>query len=163
VDNPCLTFYGTAVPAASLHVRPVSGNFQVTLVGQSFMPVTVQVTDSATPAHPVLGASVLFQSLVARAPQDSPIVWIGDTGISGHPMPVILASSQVSVQSDAGGLAASQPSSAGVQGPVIILGTAAAGSGSLQFALQSLPPVAGGAQPASSAARSNLREDPGAR
>jgi hypothetical protein len=163
VDSPCLTFYGTAVPTSSLRVRPVSGNLQVTPVGQNFLPVTVQVTDSATPSHPVLGADVVFESLVARAPQDSPIVWIGDTGISSHPMPVILASSQVSVQSDAGGLAASQPSSAGVQGPVIILGTAAAGSGSLQFVLQSLPPIAGAAQAASSAARSNLREDSGAR
>jgi hypothetical protein len=76
---------------------------------------------------------------------------------------VILASSQVSVQSDSGGLTATQPSSAGIQGPVIILGTAAAGSGWLQFALQSLPPIAGAAQPASFSARSNLRKDQGAR
>jgi hypothetical protein len=163
VDSPCLTFYGTAVPASALRVRPVSGNMQVTPVGQNFLPVTVQVTDSAVPAHPVLGVNVTFQSLVARAPQDSPIIWIGDTGISGHPMPVILASSQVSVQSDTDGLAASQPSSAGVQGPVIILGTAAAGNGSLQFALQSLPPIAGAAQAVGSAARSNLRVDSSAR
>ena len=163
VDSPCLTFYGTSVPASSLRVRPVSGSLQVTPVGQSFLPVTVQVTDTAAPAHPVLGANVTFQSLVARAPQDSPVIWIGDTGITSHPMPVILASSQVSVQSDAGGLAASQPSSVGVQGPVIILGTAAAGSASLPFALQSLPPITGAGQVVGSAARSNLRVDPSAR
>ena len=142
VDSPCLIFNATAVPASALRLQPVAGSLQVIVAGQNFQPVSVKVTDQAIPAHPVLGASVAFQSLVARAPQGLPVVWIGDTGITSIPMPVILASSQISVLSDVNGIASVQPSSGGVQGPVIVLGTSTAGSSSLQFALQSFSPVA---------------------
>jgi hypothetical protein len=162
-NNPCLNFSATAVPASAFMLQSVAGNLQTVPTGQSFQPVQVQVTDSAVPAHPVLGASVVFQSLVARPPQNLPTVWIGDTGIGSNPMPVILASSQVTVQSDNNGLAAIQPSIGGIQGPVIVLGSAAAGTRTLQFALQSLTPLVGSAAAISAAPRSNLREDRGAR
>ena len=157
VDSPCLIFNATAVPSSALRLQPVAGSLQVIVAGQSFQPVSVKVTDQAIPAHPVLGASVAFQSLIARAPQGLPVVWIGDTGITSIPMPVILASSQISVPSDANGIASVQPSSGGVQGPVIVLGTATAGSSSLQFALQSFSPVAVSAQAATDNPVSHLR------
>jgi IPT/TIG domain len=163
-DNPCLTFSGTAVPASSFSLLPVAGILQATPLGQSFHPVTVQVTDSATPPHPVLGANVAFESILALTPQNQPIVWIGDTGITGNPMPVILSSSQTTVSSDANGQATLQPSTAGAQGPVVLLGTAAAGSSSLQFELQLLSPVRGSATNAATPKPvSNLRKATAAR
>ncbi len=158
VDSPCLIFNATAVPSSALRLRPIAGSLQVTVAGLSFQPVSVEVTDQAIPAHPVLGASVAFQSLIARAPQGLPVVWIGDTGITSFPMPVILASSQISVPSDVNGIASVQPSSNGVQGPVIVLGTATAGSSSLQFALQSFSPLAAPAPTAASTPVSRLRK-----
>lgn len=140
-DAPCLALNITAVPASALQLQPVAGSLQITPVNQSFQPVTVRVTDNSTPPHPVAGVSVIFQSLVARAPQNQPIIWIGDTGITGNPMPVVLASSEVTVQSDENGLAGITPSAGGVQGPVVILGSASAGASTSQFQLQSLAPV----------------------
>jgi IPT/TIG domain len=156
-DKPCLTFSAITVPAAGQFLQAVAGSLQIAPVGEDFQPVTVRVADSS--GHPVLGANVAFQWLVARAPQNLPIVWIGDTGISPNPLPVILSSLQATVQSDVNGLAMVQPSTGGVQGAVVVLGNASAGSSSLQFELQSLPPLS--AAPSTSA--SGLRENPGAR
>ena len=163
VDNPCLSFRATAVPASGIQLQPFAGNPQAILAGHSFLPLTVRAITSAIPTHPVLGVGVVFQWLVARAPQNLPVVWIGDTGITGNPMPVILSSLQVQVQSDSNGLATIQPSSNGVAGPVIVLGAAAVGISSLQFELQSLPPVANASASAGAIPRSNLRKNPGAR
>jgi hypothetical protein len=65
-NKPCQIFSVTAVPASALQLQPVAGSTQILAVGQSFKPVMVRVTDSATPAHPVLGANVTFQAVVSR-------------------------------------------------------------------------------------------------
>jgi hypothetical protein len=57
-------------------------------------------------------------------------------------MPIILGSSQVSVQSDANGFATIQPSTGGFPGALLILGTTSGGTSALQFELQSLTPLA---------------------
>ncbi len=142
VDSPCLNFVGTAVPVANLSLHPVAGTLQLADAGQSFSPVVVEVTDNASPPHPVLGATVAVQTIVAREPQNQPIVWIGDTGISGNPQPVILSSSQANLTSDTNGQVTISPSTGSAQGPVLVLGSAGVGSSSLKFELQSLSPVA---------------------
>ena len=88
-DVPCQTFYGTAVPASSLRLQAVAGDLQLVTVGFAFQPITVQVTDTSTPPDPVLGASVVFQSLLGRTNNDTPIVSGGDTIITRNPMPII--------------------------------------------------------------------------
>ena len=140
-DVPCQTFYGTAVPASSLRLQAVAGDLQLITVGPAFQPITVQVTDTSTPPDPVLGASVVFQSLLGRTNNDTPIVSGGDTTITRNPMPIILGTSQAAVVSNANGLATMQPSTGGFQGAIAILGTVTAGSGSLPFQLQSLWPM----------------------
>jgi len=161
-DKPCLTLSGVSVASDALQVQPVTGTLQILPVGENFQPVTARVTDAS--GNPVLGASVLFQWLVARIPQNLPIVWIGDTGVSTNPMPVVLSSGQAAVQSDMDGLAAMQPSSGGAQGSIVILGNAAAGNASLLFQLQSLPPLAGNSAPSAiETPVSHLRRDPRAR
>jgi hypothetical protein len=141
-NAPCQLWNATAVPVSALQLQPVSGTTQVLGVGASFAPVTVRVTDQATPPDPVLGASVFFQSVVGRSPDGQPILWIAQSGISQPTIPIILGQSQMTVFSDVNGLASVQPTARGVQGPVVILGAASAGPATINFQLQSLLPIA---------------------
>jgi hypothetical protein len=106
-DNPCQTIYGNAVAPAMMNLQPVAGAEQM-VGGSTFQPLTVRVTDSSTPPNPVQAASVLFQSTVLRPPGDNLIP--GSTNPTQTGMPVILSVSQMSVQSDASGLAILVPS-----------------------------------------------------
>jgi hypothetical protein len=139
--NPCLGFYVFPVASSALRVQAVAGNPQVVAVGQSFQPVVVRVIDTSAPPNPVLGASVLFQSLLGRASNGGLIVSAGDTEFTRNSMPIILGTSQVSVTSDANGLATVLPSTGGFQGALAILGTVTAGPGTIPFQLQSLWPM----------------------
>lgn len=140
-DAPCKTFYGTAVSPSTLQMQPVAGNIQITNVGGNFHSVVLRVTDSSKTPNPVLGVSVLVQSVIGRTDNNTTIVSAGDTNIGRNPMPIILSSSQSYLTSDANGLVSFQPSTGGFQGALLILGTASAGAANLQFELQSLWPV----------------------
>jgi IPT/TIG domain len=140
-NNPCQTFYGTAVPGSGLQIQPVAGIVQMAPVGQSLQPVVVRVSDLSQPPNPVVGANVLEQWSVELPASPSPPIPGGDTGIGGSPMPIVLYSSQAWVATDANGLATFQPSTGGFGGAIEILGTAAAGSGNIPFALEWLPPI----------------------
>jgi hypothetical protein len=139
-NSPCQTFNAFVVPVSSLQMQNVAGSPQVVRAGQRFQPVVVRVTDAAMPPDPVLGASVLFQSYVGRMPQNEPIIWTGEGGISQPTMPVILAAPQATIVSDVNGLASFVISSAGISGDVAIVGSATVGSASFQFAGQQLGP-----------------------
>jgi hypothetical protein len=138
---PCQLFSATAVPPSMLRLEPVSGSVQVLPTGQNFQPITVGVTDSAIPTHPVLGASVTFQVVVSRPAIAPPPISIGGIVVGQNPAPVVVSSSQVAVLSDGSGLATLQPPSGGDRGALIVQGTASAGSGLVPFQLQSLAPV----------------------
>ncbi|HYK50053.1 MAG TPA: hypothetical protein VEU94_10040, partial [Terriglobales bacterium] len=84
-NKPCQIFSATAVAASSLRLQPVGGSTQILPVGQSFQPVVVRVTDSATPAHPVLGANVTFQVVVSRPTTAPPPVSVGGIIIVRNP------------------------------------------------------------------------------
>lgn len=140
-NNPCQTFYGTAVPGSGLQIQPVAGIVQLATVGQSLQPVVVRVSDLSSPPNPVVGANVLVQWSVELPAGASPPIPGGDTSIGGSPMPIVLYSSQAWVATDANGLATFQPSTGGFGGAIEILGTAAAGSGSVPFVLEWLPPI----------------------
>jgi hypothetical protein len=159
---PCQIFTATAVPPSMLRLEPVGGSVQVLPADQNFQPIAVRVLDSAIPAHPVVGASVIFQVVVSRPASAPPPVSIGGIVITRNPAPVIVSSSQVSVQSDGSGVATLQPSTGGTRGALVIQGTAAAGTSVLQFQLLSLPPVApsasSGARPQPGETRRNDRE-----
>ncbi|HVO61679.1 MAG TPA: IPT/TIG domain-containing protein [Terriglobales bacterium] len=101
------------VPLSSLRMEAIAGSAQLVPVGQAFQPVVVRVTDSASPANPVLAATVTFWSIVCRPDND---VFEENGGERG--MPVILASTQSVVLSDVSGLASVVPSSVGVAGPI---------------------------------------------
>src|SRR6185312_14554037 len=113
---------------------------QLSMPGQSFQPVAVRVTDSSSPPHPVLGASVSFLDYIGRMPGNEPIVWAGQSTISQPTMPVILAESQLNVQSDVNGIASFPISAAGISGNVAIVGSATTGTANVGFEAQQLGP-----------------------
>ena len=139
-NSPCQVFTATVVPLSALQLQPVAGGLQILPAGQPFQPVTVRVVDSSTPPDPVLGASVLFQSYVERVPQNQPIIWTGESGISQPSIPVILAAPQATIQSDLSGLASSSLSTGGITGDVAIIGSASTSNASIRFAAQQLGP-----------------------
>jgi hypothetical protein len=107
--SPCQTVYGNAVAASLLNLQAVAGDGQV-VVGQPFQPLTVRVTDSSMPPNPILGASVLFQSMVLRPSGNDLALTSADPTVTQRGMPVILSASQGSVTSDTNGLANFLPS-----------------------------------------------------
>ena len=149
-NMPCQIFTATAVPPAALQLEPVSGSIQILPAGQGFQPITVRVTDSAIPAHPVQGANVIFQVVASRPTTAPPPVSIGGIVITQNPAPVIVSSSRILVLSDASGLATLQPTTGGSPGALVVQGTAAAGVTLLPFQLQALAPVLPASSPSAS-------------
>jgi hypothetical protein len=138
-NSPCQNIYGTAVALSMLNLQAVSGAGQV-IAGSAFLPLTVRVTDSSTPPNPVLGASVLFQSVVLRpAANDLGLVTgTGPTTQTG--MPVILSSTQASVQSNSNGLAGITPSVGSFTGTLEIeIQISAGATATLQDVMESFP------------------------
>ncbi len=139
-NSPCAKYPLNvfAVLPSSIRLEAVSGSAQMVPVGHAFQPVVVQVTDSASPANPVWGASVSFWSIVCRPDNDV----FEETG-GEHGMPIILASSHTAVISGATGLASVAPSATGIEGPVEVEITATAGASAVEnFEVESawMPP-----------------------
>lgn len=139
-NSPCQLFTATIVPPSALQIHPVAGALQIISSGQSFQPVSVRVTDSASPPDPVLGTSVFFQSYVERVPQNEPIIWTGETSISQPGIVVILAAPQATIQSDVSGFASFPLSTGGISGDIAIVGSVDAGNATAQFAAQQMGP-----------------------
>jgi hypothetical protein len=139
-NSPCQILSATMVQTSSLQLQPLSGMVQIAVASQSFQPVAVRVLDSSSPPHPVLGASVAFLDYIGRMPGNEPIIWTGESSISQTAMPVILAESKATVQSDINGTASFALSTGGVSGNVAVIGTATAGSSSLEYEAQELGP-----------------------
>ena len=139
-NSPCQIFGANVVPPSSLQVQPVAGTLQIVPAGQIFQPVIVRVTDSSSPPNPVLGAGVLFLSYVGRLPQNQPIVGAGESSISQPTTPVIVSKSQTTVQSDINGLASVPLSTGGISGNIAVVGSATAGTSSVQYEAQQLGP-----------------------
>jgi len=139
-NSPCQTLNATMVQISSVQLQAVSGTLQMVSPGQTFQPVAVRVIDSSNPPHPVVGGNVAFVAYIGRMPGNEPIVWAGGAGISQPSMPVILAESQATCQSDINGLAKFPLSTHGISGNVAILGSATAGGGSVEFEAQQLGP-----------------------
>jgi IPT/TIG domain len=138
-NAPCQVLNATVVPTASLQLQAVAGTLQIAASGQTLQPVVIRVVDSSLPPNGVLGASVFFQDIVGRVPQNQPIIWTGEAGISQPGMPVILGQAQATVPSDGNGLAAFALSTGGVTGDVAVGGAGAEGA-SLGFVGEVLGP-----------------------
>jgi hypothetical protein len=144
-NSPCQSFYVTVVSASLLKLQPVAGAGQAITLGQSFHPVMVRVTDSASPPDPVLGAKVAFQTTVMRPAASAPAGGSGGDTAGNPALPVILSVTQTSMPSDANGLASLTPSTGGFSGPLEIEVSATAGTAAaLQDVLLAFPPVVTG-------------------
>jgi hypothetical protein len=159
---PCQTYYFSTVAASALQLEPVSGGGQMITVGQRFQPITLRVTDSATPPHPVQGAAVNLQSVTFRPDNDAPMETVGESGSGDHGTPVILGSSQSTVVSDQNGLASLLPTGTGTNGALEVELTASVGTNStLQLEVEALWPVAHASQPQGSQGGMLVSRTPG--
>jgi hypothetical protein len=116
-NAPCETIYVYPVPLAQQNLQPVSGSGQVS-TGLPFQPVVVRVTDSSSPPHSVIAASVTFLTTVLRPGGISQSGGSGEGGSGSPAMPVILQVSENTIGTDFNGLASSLPSGAGFSPPV---------------------------------------------
>lgn len=151
-NNPCQTFYVVAVAPSSLRLENVSGSQQAIWVGQSFRPVSLRVTDSSTPANPVLGATVLVQGamFLPSGEDENNEQNNGETSSSNHAMQVVLGSFQTTMVTDGNGIVSFMPSSGGLYRPLDVEVSASAGTTSLlQFEFQQLPAIMTGDEGAS--------------
>ena len=141
-NAPCQTFYVIQVLPSALKLQRVSGSYQTISVGQTFQPITVRATNSATPPNPVTGVPVSFQSMIFLPDADAPVETSGDDGSSQHAMKVLLDSSLVAFVTDSNGLASFPVSTGGFSRPLEVEITASAGTGTpLQFELPMLPAI----------------------
>ena len=139
-NTPCQQIYGNAVTPAVMNLQSVAGAGQV-VSGTAFQPLTVRVTDSSTPPNPVLGANVLFQSMLMRPTGDSLVPPGTDPTNNQTGMGVILGASQNTAQSDINGLVSFVPSVGSFSGPVLVQVQISAGTtATLQDQLESFPP-----------------------
>ncbi len=138
-NNPCQTVSGNAVAPALLNLQPVAGGGQV-VSGQGFQPLIVRVTDSSMPPNSVLGAGVLFQSIVLRPPGNDLTVVTGDATTTQTGMPVVLSANQSSMTSDANGLASFVPSLGSFSGLLEVeIQISAGASAALADVMESFP------------------------
>jgi hypothetical protein len=138
-DSPCQTVYGNAIAPSLFNLHAVGGAGQV-VSGTTFQPLTVLVTDSSTPPNPILGASVVFQSIVERPAGNNPILINGDPGTGQNQMPVLLSVSQSTAQTNSSGFASFVPSVGSFTGELEIQIEASTGiSAVLQDVMESLP------------------------
>jgi hypothetical protein len=142
-NNPCQNISVNAVAAAMMNLQSVAGAGQI-VTGAAFQPLTVRVTDSSTPPNPVLGASVLFQSILLRPAGNDLILAPGDPTVTPTSMPVFLSESQSTVQSGVNGLVSFVPSVGSLSGPLEIEIQVSAGtSAALQDVMETFPAVSG--------------------
>jgi hypothetical protein len=141
---PCGTFYIDPVPLSQQRLQQVSGAGQIS-TGQPFQPVTVRVTDLASPPDAVIAAPVLFQTTVLRPGGTATGAGGGETDPGNPAMPVILQVSQVSATTDVNGLASITPSGGSFSPPVEVdIAVTAGTSAVLDDPLQVLPAPASG-------------------
>jgi hypothetical protein len=139
-NNPCQTFYVLAVAPSALRLEKVAGSNQAIPAGQSFQPIWARVTDSAAPANPVAGASVVFSTKLFAPYAGAPVESNGESTVSQHPQRIILGSSQGAALSDPYGLVSVTPNTGGLNRPLDVEVEASAGSGAvLDFQLKALP------------------------
>jgi hypothetical protein len=143
-NAPCAIFYADPVPPSQQKLQPVSGSGQVS-TGQSFQPIIVRVTDSASPPNVVIAAPVLFQSTVVRPGGTSPGVGDGETNPVNPSQPVILQAAQSTAMTDVNGFANIVPSRSSFSPPLEVDVWVTAGSSALlDFPLQVLPALNSG-------------------
>jgi hypothetical protein len=141
-NTVCALLTLTRVASTHLKLGVVGGSAQLVGVGQPFQPVIVRVTDSSSPWNPVQGAPVNFAMLVMRPDNDVFLDEDPEGAGGSHGMPVILASSQVTVASDSAGLASVLPTAGSLPGMIEIEIVASAGTNAIQqFELESIWPI----------------------
>jgi hypothetical protein len=145
-NAPCRTFTLLSTPATAWTLEPVAGTDQVVLAGQSFQPLFMRVTDGASIANPVLGAGVVFNTMIVRLPpgsngQNGGESFVGETGT-----PVIMGTTKTTVVTNQDGLASIMPGPGSIHGACDLLISVGAGPSTAQIHLRILAAVGNGQQ-----------------
>ena len=114
----CKTFEIYSVSSANLRLQAVAGSGQMIAVGQAFRPLSVRVTDAASPANPVRGATVVFDFTWMRPVHDDGETNSGESTSGYHTMPVVLGTTKLTAVSDADGIAIVSPTPGSLSGPL---------------------------------------------
>ncbi len=157
-NYPCQTFTLFATPASLWTLQAVSGSVQIVQQGQPFQPLVLRVTDGSSPADPVMGVAVEFDTTFARvAPDPQPRDDEGDGGGRRGGMPILLGTASARLVSTEDGLVSLTPGTVGVGGPYDVFITAGASNAQMQFHMQVLS-SAGGGGPKNKRARAQPRQ-----
>jgi hypothetical protein len=137
----CTSFVVLAVAPADLKLEKLSGDEQVTTVGQALQPISVRVTDSSVPANPVLAAPVKFTTTAFRRQQEAPRIVSGETVTTYPAQPVPVGTTETIVLTDAAGLAALAPAFPAAMGALKVEVTVSTGKSEAEFAIKIVWPI----------------------
>ena len=137
----CKTFEIYSVAAANLRLQPVAGAGQMIVVGQAFRPLSVRVTDAASPPNPVRGATVVFDFTWMRPVRDDGEGETGESTSGHHTMPVILGKTQATVVSDPEGIASIVPNPGNLSGPLEALVNVTTATAQMNVTVESAWPM----------------------
>jgi hypothetical protein len=133
----CRDYSVFVLPASDLSVDVVSGAQQIVSAGQSFAPLQLRVTDSATHTRGVAGAAVLLRGTVTRWRR--PPAYIPDRPTPPPSEPIVLQSWETMAYSNTEGLVTFAPTADPAYGAVDVSVLALAGdTGFAQFQLTRL-------------------------
>ncbi len=139
-NSPCQAFNLFSTPATVWTLETVSGSSQFVLMGQSFQPLVMRVTDGSAADNPVMGVTVSFATTLARISPSQGSQQNGE-GLDGeNGSPVLLGSSQAQVVSAQDGTASILPT-AGSVGPCDLFITVSAGASTAQFEMENLAAI----------------------
>jgi hypothetical protein len=128
-NTVCRVFEIYSVAPANLRLQPVSGAGQIVAGNQAFAPLTIRVTDAATPPSFVRGAAVAFDVTWLRPVHEDTMTGDGDSASGHHPTPVVLGRTVVTAYSDADGLVSIVPTPGSWRGALEADITAMVGAG----------------------------------
>ncbi len=137
---PCQTFNLFSTPATVWTLETVSGSSQFVLMGQTFQPLVMRVTDGSAADNPVMGVNVSFATTLARVSPNQGSQQNGEGLDGGNGLPILLGSSQAQVLSAQDGTASILPT-AGSVGPCEVFITVTAGSSTAQFEMENLAAI----------------------
>jgi hypothetical protein len=142
-NAPCQTFTMFATPASNWKIENVNGSAQTIVVGQTFQPLLLRITDGGTPSDPVMGVTLVFGVTVERVSKNQGGGGGDDGGGGGRGggTPVILGTYEARVSTGDGGIANWVPTVDGAQGYCDLLIALTAGPATSQFHLQVVEPI----------------------
>ena len=141
----CDIFYLYPVENTGVHLLKTAGDQQWVNPGQQFAPLTVRVLDASQPPNTVAGMPVLFRVTALQPQSDSGRTLMGEVLTGHYAQPVVLANSEMVVNSDGWGEARVAPQFPAEWGSIVVnVEASLAGGDPVTFTLHTWPEAVGG-------------------